>query len=294
MKFGMSNPRIYFHDEIAVPSVSTVTKQIKSGVPFNWPAFRAMQYVKDSMMEPDFNLEDILDEAMDDAERYMNATSCLGTAIHETLSQYLITGDKESYYTEDMEKLMDFYLYEKLLDNAFKWIEKYHVESILVEKSMTNSMYAGTLDLYCEIDSEAFENKRWCTKHNKEFPQPHRRVKCLLDWKVTKSYYDDMPVKLSAYWGLLEAYDYKPETALIVRFSRETGSLNVKDYTDEIRDGKITFDLLTVLFHHNFKEYLKKIEQEAERQRIAKEERKTIFNVGEPTPPVDEREVNGN
>ncbi len=96
----------------------------------------------------------------------------------------------------------------------------------------------------------------------------------MLDWKVTKSYYDDMPVKLSAYWMLLDEYGYKPEVALIVRFSKETGSLNIKDYTGELADSLITFELLVSLFHHNFKNFLEKTEQEATRQRIAKIERK--------------------
>jgi hypothetical protein len=45
----------------------------------------------------------------------------------------------------------------------------------------------------------------------------------------------------------------------------------VKDYTPELEDSRITFDLACKLFHHNFKDYLNEQEQEATRQRIAKQ-----------------------
>lgn len=275
MKFGMGTPRVYWHNNKPVPSVSTITQIFKSGIPFNWTADRAMNYVIDSMLDIDFNLEDLLIEAKDDAEKYMNDCSDLGTAIHGAISNSFITGERDNELPDDIT-LMDTLLYKKLLNNAWKWIDKFNVDPVLVEKAMSNDRFAGTLDLFCELDSEAFEVKRWCTARGVEFPQPHRRVKTLLDWKATASYYDDMPVKLSGYYRLLKEYGYEPEAALIGRFSRKTGSLNIKDYTDELPDAYITFDLACQLFHHNFKKFLEETEQEADRQRMAKAERKHV------------------
>jgi len=274
MDFGMGkNIRVYWHDKKPVPSVSTIMKMFNNGIPFNWPAWRAMEYVKSSMMDPLFSLEDILTEAVDDAKRYMNSAATLGTAVHATIERYFKTGVRDPMPIEDPE-FDDWFTYEKMCTNVFKWIDKHNVTPILVEKAMSNEVYAGTLDLYCELDSEAFETKRWCRARGLEFPLPHRRVETLLDWKVCKGYYEDMPVKLSAYYALLGEYGYKPEKMLIVRFSKETGSVNIKDYTDELDDSFITFELACKLFHHNFHKFLKETEQEAERQRIAKVERK--------------------
>jgi hypothetical protein len=198
----------------------------------------------------------------------------LGTAIHQALADSFILGTRNTVVPDDCPHLLDNYIYEKLLTNAWKFIDKFHVTPILVEKAMSNEFYAGTLDLYCEMDSAAFETKKWCKTHKVDFPQPNRRVKVLLDWKVTASYYDDMPVKLAAYKQLLEEYNYKPEYMLIARFSKETGSINIKDYTDEEEDAYMTFHLACQLFHHSFKKYLLETEQEADRQRKARIERK--------------------
>jgi len=168
---------------------------------------------------------------------------------------------------------MDRNIYEKLLKNAWDWIDQHHVEPILVEKAFSNEGWAGTLDLFCEMDSEGFKTKRWCKLRGVKYPQPHQRVRTLIDWKFCNGFYDDMPVKLSAYFKLLEEYDYNPEAMVIGRFSKETGSLNVKDYTNEYKESLETFQLACKLFHLNFKNYLENLEQEAERQRIAKAER---------------------
>ncbi len=272
MKFGLANPRLYWHKGKPVPSVSTVTKMFNNGIPFNWPATRCVNYIKSDMINPEFSLEDSLEFAIEDAERYIQECSDLGTLIHDSVAQYFISGVREVVIPHDM--LIDRYLITKMLNNLWKWIDKYHVVPILVEKAMSNDKYAGTLDLLCEIDSEAIETKRWCTAHKVDFPQPHRRVRALLDWKVTKSYYDDMPIKLSAYKHLLHAKGYPCDAMIIVRFSKDTGSLNVKDYTAEYEDSFITFDLACQLFHHNFRGYLEEQEKEATRQREAKKERK--------------------
>lgn len=273
MKFGMSSPRIYWHKGKPVPSVSTVMKMFHSGIPFNWPAKRAMDFIKNSLVNPDFSVADACNEAVDDAERYMKECADLGTAIHEAIANSFLTGVRLKTPTVN-EELMDDFIYQKLLTNVWKWIDMYNVTPILVEKAMSNEIFAGTLDLFCELDSEAFETKKWCKARGLAFPQPHRRVLVLLDWKVTASYYDDMPVKLSAYKQLLEEYNYKPEKMIIGRFSRTTGSLNIKDYTDEEDDSYITFHLACKLFHHNYKDYLNELEQEAIRQRTARIERK--------------------
>lgn len=286
MKFGMSNPRLYWHDKKPVPSVSTVTKIFNNGIPFNWPATRCVNYIKSDMVDPEFSLEDSLEEAIHDAENYVEECSVLGTLVHDTIANFFISGDKNPVVDEKYidSPVVDRYILTKMLNNVWKWLDKYHVVPELVEKALSNDKYAGTLDLYCVLDSEAFETKRWCTAqgnlvgHGVDFPQPHRRVKALLDWKITRSYYDDMPVKLSAYKHLLEEANYCPEAMLIVRFSKEAGSLNVKDYTSEYADSFVTFDLACQLFHHNFKKYLKETEQEASRQRIAKKERKLSGN----------------
>ena len=271
----MSKPRLYWHDKKPVPSVSTVMKMFKSGTPFNWPAKRAMNFMKLSAVDPEYNFDDAADEAVHDAERYMDECMALGTAVHGTIEQYFLTGDKTPLPLElKDDEVIDDFIYQKMLTNVFKWIDKYHVEPILVEKAFSNCMYAGTIDLLCDIDSEAFETKRWCKKKGLTFPLPHRRVSTLLDWKVAASYYDDMPVKLAAYKRLLKEYGYNTGAMVIARFSKDTGSLNVKDYTDEYDDSIVTFDLATQLFHHNFKHFLKETEQEAARQRMAKIERK--------------------
>ena len=278
MKFGMSNPRLYWHKGKPVPSVSTITKIFNNGIPFNWPATRCVAYIKSDMVDLDFSLEDSLEEAVGDAERYVQSCSVYGTLVHATIADFFVTGKKDPaqfiYENSQDDLFIDRFILTKMLNNVWKWIDKYHITPILVEKALSNDKYAGTLDLFCEMDSEGFETKRWCTAHGVEFPQPHRRVRALIDWKITASYYDDMPVKLSAYQNLLWKEGYKPEAMLIVRFSKETGSLNVKDYSDEYEDSFYTFELACRLFHHNFKKYLKETEQEADRQRKAKIERK--------------------
>jgi hypothetical protein len=224
--------------------------------------------------QPDFNLDDICDAAANDAKNYMNECADLGTAIHEAISNSFVTGVRDDTIPEDCPNIMDSFIYKKLVSNAFKFIDKFHVTPILVEKALSNDRYAGTLDLLCEMDSAAWQTKKWCKTHKVDYPQPSLRVNTLIDWKVTASYYDDMPVKLAAYRYLLKAKGYPVDTMLIARFSKETGSINIKDYTDEYDDSLITFDLACELFHHNFKKYLNELEQEAIRQRIAKIERK--------------------
>lgn len=275
MNFGISNPRVYWHNKKPVPSVSTITRIAKNGIPFDWPARKTAELIKWCGLNPDFDLDDICEEAVGAAARYMDECMALGTAVHDTIKRFFETGDKLPIPIENPETALIYEdIYTKILDNVWKWIEKFHVEPILVEKAMSCDVYAGTIDLLCTIDSDAFMTKKWCTARGLDYPQPNKRVCVLLDWKVSAGYSDDMPVKLAAYMALLYDYGYEPEYMFIGRFSKETGSLNLKDYTDEFDDCLETFKLLAGLFHHNFKNYLNDLEQEAERQRKAKIERK--------------------
>jgi hypothetical protein len=250
-------------------------KIFKSGIPFAWPADRAMNFMKLAAVDPSFNFDDAADEAVHDAERYMDECMALGTAVHDTIHQNFDTGDKTPLPIDlGSGETVDDFIYNKMLDNTWKFIDKFHVVPLLVEAAMSCPQYAGTIDLLCEIDNEAYKTKRWCKKQGVSWPQPHKRVIALMDWKVAASFYDDMPVKLAAYKHMLIEYNWQPEVMLIGRFSKDTGSLNVKDYTAEYTDSFITFDLSCQLFHHNFKKFLKETEQEATRQRTAKIERK--------------------
>jgi len=274
MRFGMSNPRVYWHKKKAVPSVSTVTKIFQNGIPFNWPASKAMEFVKDHGLDPDgIDIEDICDEAVGESERYMNEAAILGTAVHASLDRFFKTRSKTP---EPLPAgaFFDDYVYRTMIIRAITWLDKYHVTPALVEAAMSNDRYGGTIDLLCTLDSEAFQTKRWCKTHHLPYPQPHKRVTALLDWKVAASYYEDMPVKLAAYRKMLLDYGYPVEVMLIGRFSKLTGSLNIKDYTDVYSESLKTFDLACELFHHNFKDMLEKLEQEKERQRKARIEKK--------------------
>jgi len=279
MRFGMGEPRIYWHEDKPVPSVSTITKIFRNGIPFDWPAKRAMDFVKMYGLDPDgIDIEDICDDAVGDAARYMDEAAALGTAVHESMEAYF----KEKIITPAPldAPYLDGHIYRTMLSRARKWCEKHNVEPILVEAAMTSPKYGGTIDLFCELDSTAFETKRWCTQRGLDFPRPKRRVKALVDWKVAAGYYEDMPVKLAAYFSLLRNYGYEPEAMLIGRFSKNTGSLNIKDYTDEYSHALHTFVLANEIFTHNFADMLEKLEQERRRQSKASIDKKNVQKKG--------------
>jgi hypothetical protein len=116
-----------------------------------------------------------------------------------------------------------------------EWIKTYNAKTIFVEKEYVTDRFGTRIDWVVELDSSAWQSKRWCTKHDLTFPQPVTRHYCVVDFKTSAAFYDEMGLQLAAQCLALDGtkVGVGERTRLIMRINTEKHKLYVKHYGDE-------------------------------------------------------------
>lgn len=229
----MKKDRFYKSGELMVPSGTTVLPR-----PYlaKWAANCAVESIGrewemfadlGEMLE--FPAEDTYSNARTAFERESMEAADYGTYIH-TLCQYCLTTNTE---VESPHELT-----QGFMEGLWAWAKKHNVKPIAMEHEVLSHWYGGRLDLVCEMDS-FWMTKAGCKKFGVEWYKgiEKQRVIVLVDFKTGKSsYYDTWKYQLAGYrqawrWGTREN-PYQPiKHHGVLKFNKETGKVNYKDFT---------------------------------------------------------------
>lgn len=128
-----------------------------------------------------------------------------------------------------------------------KWQLDHEAETLAVEQVAVTPDYGTRIDWVCRLNSSAWQSKRWCTRHGVEHPQPITRHVCIVDFKTSAAFYDEMGYQLAAQaYAESKSQGYYGFTRLIMRINTLKHKLYVKHY-DDLRDWYV-FDATRALY----------------------------------------------
>lgn len=150
-----------------------------------------------------------------EADNILNKAGDIGSALHSLLERI---GKGEEL---DLNNLDD--LQKQWIEQFLKWKEENKVKFLLTEQPVYNKehLYCGTLDALVEINGEAV----------------------ILDYKTAKYFYDSYSLQVAAY---AYCFPQPPKKAIILRFDKETGKMNIKTYDTLDYEFSIFLSLLKV------------------------------------------------
>jgi hypothetical protein len=195
---------------IEYPSVTTVLGLLdKSGALTYWSARCATEYIaerKDLLFTDQHSFEQILRDATTAFQSVSKEALDTGSITHNMIEQYVKTGaDQHSSNDQAQNSFLAFLEWEEL--NHVVWEQS---EMTLFE---TINGYAGTCDAVALVNG----------------------VRYLIDFKTSKSIYDEYKTQLAAY---LRAYNLtnseQIERVGILRLDKETGEPEFKDCSKNI------------------------------------------------------------
>ena len=150
----------------------------------------------------------------------------IGSAVHDAIEKYLKTG-KEPQAPSD-EVLSGFLAF-------LEWKDQHKLEPIKTEHTVYDpaGMYAGTLDLLCQLDSKIY----------------------VIDFKTSKKPrnnkpYDEWSYQLAAYRQCVTNNSpYEVRGMGIVRLDKETGEPDWYDLSDQYEESLEIFNILVELWY---------------------------------------------
>ena len=190
------------------PSVTAILNELNKPALTYWAANCAVSYIEQNLSEVDPNnphsLNDLFLNAKTAFKTVGKEATDIGSAVHHAIEHYVKHGkDATGDLSESVQNgFLAFLEWESL--NKVEWLES--------EKTLYNleSCYAGTCDAIAKING----------------------VKYLLDFKTSKSIYDEYRFQLAAYMACLDESE-GVERIGILRLDKETGEPEFKDITKD-------------------------------------------------------------
>ena len=223
---------------VVIPSVTTATGIIdKSGPLMWWVAEMMGLFLTDNWDIKKIKKESekmaLIDTAKKEYRRAKEAAADIGTEIHQWVSDWI--GGKKPDMPED-EKVVNgitaFLKFQK--EHKVKWLES---ERIIYSKKHN---YAGILDAVGRINGKG--------------------ELVLIDFKSSKSIYDDMRFQVAGYQiAFEEETGAKIDKRMIIRFGKEDGEFEAVELDEDEADKKIFLACLQVA--KRMKELKKKTKQ---------------------------------
>lgn len=188
---------------VEYPSVTAVLGLLSKGdALLGWAVKCAVEYIKANLS--DKPIQEVLDSARTEWKNARETAADIGTEIHDKIHKYITYGrDACGDMRPEVENgFLAFLDWEKA--NKVKWVQ---MELQVVSRIHG---FAGRLDAICD-----FNGKRY-----------------LIDFKSSKSFYDEMPMQLAAYRIAAAENGSQTEGIGILRLDKETGLPEWKDYSD--------------------------------------------------------------
>lgn len=223
--------RYYVNDKgFELPSVTTITGQLDKPALIPWAVGMATLYVTQQIQGLRTvgakRILSILDEAKKNYRKASGQALNIGSAVHNAIEQYLITG-KEPRNPPD--QVLSAFL-------AFlEWKDQYLVEVISTEETVYGKNYAGTQDLKAIIDPEG---------RAKEPNREDYHRKYVVDFKSSSGIYPEMRYQVAAY----RQADPTIQGSGILRLDKQTGDPEWKDISDTHETDSKVFNHLAAVW----------------------------------------------
>ena len=209
------------------PSVTAILGELNKPALTYWAANCAVNHIEANLSEVDTDnphrLGDLFKEARTAFKDVGKAATDTGSAVHNAIEAYVKHGKDFSGSLPDAVQngFLAFLEWEKL--NHVEWLES--------ELTLFNSQiyYAGTCDAIARINGHVY----------------------LLDFKTSKSIYDEYRYQLAAYMSalILGGNPHGVERIGILRLDKETGEPEFKDITKGWRDKYDAFKALVSWYY---------------------------------------------
>jgi len=232
--------RHYKIDGLELPSVTTIISDCtdKSGALTQWAANMVVEYIKGNI-QPSMGMHDNeedpyykvapyyevfevdLDKARMNFREVSKTALDIGSAVHQSIEDYLMTGKDPQKTKEDDRILAGFIAF-------LEWMDDNHVEVIGVEETVRGDYWAGTLDLLCNLNGVVY----------------------VVDFKTSKAIYPaDMGPQIAAYRSAFDVRsDCLVEGSAIIRLDKETGLPEFKDFSKRYESDLNIFNKMVALF----------------------------------------------
>ena len=160
-----------------------------------------------------------------DSSKYTDEAAAIGTLAHAMIEADLQGANIDwTIYSQQQRDLA-----ENALISFYEWKGRHKIEPIFCEKQLVSDtmLFGGTVDCYCILDG----------------------VPTLLDFKTSKSIYDEMFCQLAAYAELLRENGYEVQQVRILRVGRdETEEFVERSVPDTSKYFKIFKNLLEIYY----------------------------------------------
>lgn len=223
---GSENPRYYETEGgLKVPSVTTVLTLLDKGPALTqWAvncAIKKMQSVARSASW-DEDVATLLTRRERSAkfawrDESKRATT-IGTNVHNAIENYLRKGETFPAPKNTEE--------ENAMDAGMVFLLEHSIKPIAIEKTLITDRWAGTADLFCEMDGDLW----------------------LLDWKTSKRSYEEYAYQLAAYGSLNDPFPGGPSRLGTVRLDKYGEGYELKEVTDTRDKNLRIFNLLCDLW----------------------------------------------
>ena len=160
-----------------------------------------------------------------DSSKYVDEAAQVGTLAHAMIEADLqgVNIDWNLYSQQQRD------LAENALLSFYEWKGRHKIEPIFCEKQLVSDtmLFGGTVDCYCILDG----------------------IPTLLDFKTSKSIYDEMFLQLAAYAELLRENGCEVQQVRILRVGRdETEGFEERSVPDTSKYFKIFRNLLEIYY----------------------------------------------
>ena len=227
--------RHYKIDGLELPSVTTIISDCtdKSGALTQWAANMVVEYIKGNI-QPSMGMHDNeedpyykvapyyevfevdLDKARMNFREVSKTALDIGSAVHQSIEDYLMTGKDPQKTKEDDRILAGFIAF-------LEWMDDNHVEVIGVEETVRGRFWAGTRDLKAVINGKV----------------------AVVDFKTSKAIYaNEYGPQIAAY----RSPDPDVEESWILRLDKETGLPEFKDFSKRYESDLNIFNRMVDLF----------------------------------------------
>jgi hypothetical protein len=214
--------RHYKIDGFQFPSVTTIISDCtEKPALVQWSANMVCEFIRQNCYSAPENAfysvgEEDLDRARFNFRDVSKTALNIGSAVHQSIEDYLMTGKDPERTKEDDRILAGFVAF-------LEWMEEHHVEVMGVEEMVIGNCWAGTRDLKAKIDG----------------------VISVVDFKTSKAIYaSEMGPQIAAY----RSPDADVEASWILRLDKETGVPEFKDFSKRYEQDLNVFNRMVELF----------------------------------------------
>lgn len=218
---------------VTYPSVTTILGQLDKPALKNWAANCAVEFIEehiDEIQNPrgPHTIADILGRARTAFTAVSSAAKSIGTEVHRMIEEYIMTGKDPKQTSEAAANSFLGFL---------EWESKNNVRWLASEITLFHEHigYAGTADARAVINDHEY----------------------IIDFKTSKSIYDEYRIQLAAYKAAAEASGIETPSIGIIRLDKETGAPEFVDVTSGCEQRIRYFYLLVRCYYAAKKRRLK-------------------------------------